>query len=46
MRNVEVFWKYFQATGHIGAYLIFKEINRESHDYVCQRVFRKKRKLG
>jgi len=44
MPNQEVFWNFFQATGRIGAYLIFREISKDYRP-VSNRIFRKKRKL-
>jgi len=29
MRNGEFFWKYFEVTGNIGAYLVFREVTRQ-----------------
>jgi hypothetical protein len=29
MQESKVFWEYFLATGNIGAYLIFREVNAD-----------------
>ncbi|MFZ5946059.1 MAG: YqzL family protein [Bacillota bacterium] len=29
MQTKDLFWHYFQKTGHIGAYLLYKELDEE-----------------
>lgn len=29
MKRASFFWNYFRATGNIGAYLLYKEINND-----------------
>ena len=47
MRNGEIFWKYFEFTGMIGAYLIFREITKpvEPVSYYIP-TFKRRSKLG
>ncbi len=48
MQKERVFWDYFQATGRIGAYLLYKEISRRYcfSTNSLEIINKKARKLG
>lgn len=41
MQQSKLFWDYFLATGNIGAYLIFREVNEDKLP-----MYKKKKKLA
>lgn len=48
MQKERFFWDYFQATGKIGAYLLYKEVRRRNN-YTSEDldlITKKVRKLG